>query len=319
MKAIKIILNVLGIIASVFLSILLALFLILAPIVSTVDTFVDPNAALSSMKLDEIVSIEGTDLEETLVERGLSPEIAKDVMKTDAVADVIELYIKDITASLQGDFDTDHMTGDAIRTVVNENIDELIEIAYDNIIEDENHEREEVKQKIISAVDEHADDIAEALPRLEKETVEGMDPSVRSLLVLALSGDLMLYFWIIIAAVSLLLVICRFPRFKGFMWLTVVYFIGGGFALTLGFVLKGFVMSIISRTLEGYESFASPVVNILYKGFSSVGIILVVCAIVFLATFIVGRKVLFAIKRKKAAAVLSSEIKEDDQPVSVGE
>lgn len=305
MKAVKIILNILGIITAVVLSIVLVAVLFVSPVLSAASNLTQPKTitnVITSIDYEKVLVQEG-DLEDSMLEYGIPAESVNELMKSQAVKDVITLYAEDFSAALSGDEIDKSLTPEAIKKVLADNIDEVADIAYSAIKDQAKVEKEEIKTALTTYVDENAENIVSYLPDAKEMFVETVDVQVVETVKLLQNGSIAIAMWVAITLISLAIYGCRFRRFKGFMWLGVVYFIGAVFAITLRILLNTVVLTSIADSLPISADFAIPALNVIFGEVTKIAIILFVISLAFIAAFIVGRVHI----KKKTAAALAAE------------
>lgn len=303
MKALKSICNVLGILIAIVLSLVLLVFLIVSPVFSGVTSLVQ------SETLHNIVR--QIDFSELMVADPSDPSAAMlgELMQTDLMGEVMDLYIDDVLSSLDGTSAQPALTPSAVNALVLEHMDELLPIMREYAGDDPAIDDEILKQVIVSMFD--GESLVTALP---SPADLGITEEVIYALSLIRSKALLTGSIILAAVLSLLVFALRWPRFKGFMWLAVVYIISALFNLA-----SGAGVSVALPTLAaGYDPRLSgvllPILAVLTSAFFTSAAILGVLAIAFILIFVFGRK---ALKKKKLAAAPAAPVAEEVAPVSV--
>lgn len=313
MKALKIIGNIFGVLLSIVLSIVLLAVLIVSPVFTAASDFVKPetiHTVIKNIDYEKILVDNGIDVENSMQEYGIPAEAITDIMESDMVGDVIDLYVKEVEAALAGDMDASYLNADAIKLIAGENIDDLVDIAFQFIPKEEISQdvpvenlKQEIKAGITEYVDTNAEEIVSYLPDVKEMIVQTVDTQVVETIRYIQNGTFTTAVWIAIAVLSLLIFGCRWPRFKGFMWLGVVYLLGTVCTFTLGSVLNGPLLEMILESAPGADIIAVPALDTVQASIVKVGIILAVLTAVFIAAFIVGR--VFLAKKKKAVATVN--------------
>lgn len=312
MKALKIIGNIFGVLFAIVLSLVLLVTLIASPIITAASDFVKPETireVVTTIDYQKVLEDNGIDLGSSMEEFGIPSDAVNQIMQTDAVGDVIELYVKEIEAAIAGE-DVSYITPDAIKQIAGENLPALVDIIFDYIPEEEIPEdmtKEEIKAEVETAfteyIDTNAEEIISYLPDVKEVIVQSVDTQVIETIRYVQNGTFTAAVWIAIAVLSLLIYGCRWPRFKGFMWLGVVYLLGTAVTFALRSVLTGPLLEEILASAPEANIIAVPAIDVVQESIIKVGIILSVLTVLFIATFIVGR--VFLAKRKKAAATVN--------------
>ena len=307
MKAVKIIFNILGIILAIILSVALYAVLVAAPIVSVSSSLLQPEMLHNVVQqVDYEALIEANpDLSGTLQEYGMDTETITAILESDAVEEAMDLYMDDIFAAIEGVGKDPKLTPEAIKQIAADHMDEIVEIAKNYKDPSADVATEEIEAQITQVVEEYADDVVELLPapmELSREIFDEVSEEqavVMESVQILHNGILETVLLIVAIVLSVLIVLCRIKRFKGFMWLGVVYclasFICLGGALTMG------SLSVLVTEVE-----MSPWMLQLMESASKVlsgammtrGLILIGLAVLFIAVFIVGR-IIFVKKREK--------------------
>lgn len=268
-------LNVLGIIMAWLLSIVLVVMLIATPIVFSMlsllnaqtitkvitDVFTAEEAPQPSAEIVKVVTLSettqpagaedvGKDLLTGMFGDKISQEQIGAILSSKAAKELIETYTGDLTNAITGSNQPAQFNAEKLKSIVNDNIDELIQVLQANIPECANMDAAELKSNILKAVDEGAEEIVNALPKPEelKEQLTEDNPALEMALgILAMKNTIMLSMIGVIVVLSGLIFACRIPGLRGFRWLAVDLFVGGGFGAftTVGlFVSKSAVDQI---------------------------------------------------------------------------
>lgn len=305
MKILKIFLNFFGVVLAVFLSILLLTFLILTPVISSATNVITPKTLqkiLTSIDYKEIISENKPDVEINEENTGLPADTIESLMQSDTAKDIIELYTNDVSAMLSGENNAKSFTPEAIKDIINDNIDEISDITFE-LTKEENPQitKEEIKTEILKDVDKSAEELSKLLPDTEELiNVDSMDEQTLNALKTLADGSMRLYIIGTVLILSLLIYGCRFMRFKGFMWLAVVYILGAVFAFVARIASNTLWRTVIADSLPFSPDIIAPAVSIALSQFIIIGIVLLVCAAAFITAFVFGRKNL-----KKQNTVLS--------------
>lgn len=287
MKALKSICNVFGILIAIVLSLVLLVFLIVSPVFSGVTSLVRSetlHGIVRQIDFSELIVADPSDP---------SAAILGELMQTELIDEVMELYIDDVLSYLDGSTQS-ALTADTINSLVQTHMDELLPIMREYAGADPAIDDETLKQVIVSMFDGEA--LIEMLP---SPADLGITEEVIFALSLVRSNVLLTGSIILFAVLSLLIFCLRWPRFKGFMWLAVVYIIGALFNLTSGAGVSVAIPTLVSGYEPGLSGVLSPVLAVLTRSFLINGAVLGVLAIVFIVIFALGRK---ALKKKKLAA-----------------
>ena len=270
-------LNVLGIIVAWLLSIVLVLMLLVTPIIFSAlsllngqtiakvvtDVFTAGQEAQPSAETAEIVTLSNTtpsaaaedagkDLLAGMFGDSVSQEQMSAIMSSNAVKELIEAYTGDLTNAITGGNQAAAFNADKIKSIVNENIDEIVQVLQANVPECANMSAEELKNNIQKTVNENAEQIINALPKpeeLKKQLVESVPALEAAMEILAMKKTIKLVIIGAIVVLSGLIFACRIPGLRGFRWLAVNLFVGGGLNLftTVGLLISKSAVSQIAK------------------------------------------------------------------------
>ena len=94
----------------------------------------------------------------------LTPDQVSAILDSKAAKELIEAYTEDLTGAFAGGDQAASFNAEKIKSIVNENIDDIVEVLQQNVPELAGKTAEELKKEITKAVDDNADKIIEALP-----------------------------------------------------------------------------------------------------------------------------------------------------------
>ncbi len=348
MKALKIILNVFGIIFSSILSVILVAVLLVAPIFSAGTAFTKPKTIkkiITSIDLSEVFSAgDGSyslpdeekvssaptvvalgyggsltadsvedeveeQFKDSLEERGVPAEILEKLMETEAVDQILDLISEDIAAALKGDA-SGKLTPEMITKIIKDNIDEIATIIYDYVGEEKGVSLAEVKAQIEAQASSMAPEIVGALDGV-KQSISASDELNETVKVLA-SGAPALGIWGLIALLTGLIYLLRFPRFKGLIWLGSVYGVGALFSL-LCFAFVGTAAGGLLESMMGNAAILTPLIKVVSASYGWMALAYFLIA----AAAITGFILLQIRRKKKSAACEAAAMEAELEPIAV--
>lgn len=270
-------LNVLGIVVAWILSIVLVLMLLVTPIVFSAlsllngqtiakvvtDVFTVGQEARSSAESVEIVTLSNTtqsaaaedvgkDMLTGMFGDSVSQEQIGAIMSSNAVKELIEAYTGDLTNAITGSNQQAQFNAEKLKSIVNDNIDDIVQVLQTNIPECANMDVAELRSTILKAVNENAEQIVSALPKPEevKEQLIQSNPAMEMALeILSMKNTIKLAIIGVVVVLSGLIFVCRIPGMRGFRWLAVNLFVGGGLNLltTVGLFVSKTAVSEIAK------------------------------------------------------------------------
>lgn len=281
--------NVFGILVSIVLSLILLVMLITTPIISGATSL---SQEKTIHKLVESIDIAGF----IEVEEG-DPTAA--LVDTEFFREVLDRYVSDLLAELDGE-PQDHLSLDVLNELKEEHEDELVDFMRALLLTDESISEELLTDDLIrESLDEFYGELASALVA-ELPTLQdlGVDQEVVAGITLLRSKMVQTTMIVIVAVLSLLILGCRWPRFKGFMWLAVDYILACPVIVLLRGAMGVAVSMVLTDDLAGLDGVLDPILVVLKKSLTTGLLIYLVLAVVFVLVFVFGRKAL-----KKRAVV----------------
>lgn len=300
----KKVLNGFGIFFGIILSIVLVLNLIVAPILLSTLSLVTPKTitnALENIDATQFLDISEQDAESEAISSLLSSKAAKEV---------ISLYATDVINSLGSKPAEVKLTADALKTIIEENIDEIV-----NIVKlsagDEDITDEQIKQQIETTIADGADEILANLPN-PKDLVAQMteqNPEIQMLLNIvgnakrikaAIIGEVVL--------ISALVFVCRLYKFKGVRWLSVDLFVATGIM-----ILVCAALLLGSGAVSGLAGSESEIVGVIVGSVASsltTGVVIRTAVMLFAAIGLMVASVFIKKAINKKAEVIAIPVEE---------
>lgn len=266
------ILNVFGVLAAIPLSLILLAWLICAPMLASAASMVRPDHLRSvAESLDFSALMEG-------VEGDIATEA---LVKTETMGELVGMYVEDVLAQTEGSAPGTVLNEASVRATVEAHMDELI-VMLRLVAEQEGVTEpitdEMARQLIQQILDENLTDILSELPTAEDIGLKSEEVMVT---LTFLRSSFMVGVVIVAAILSLLLFVFRLYRFRGFVWLSVIYLLAAGFT---ALVHQGLGVAVQILT-EGNEQLAMLVSAVLSGGLmwgavalAVVGVLCAVCA-----------------------------------------
>lgn len=223
----KKVLNVFGIIIAWILSIILVLLLFVTPITLSTLSLVKPKELCETIKdvdLSQIIE---------LMELELPDEQSQQVMelfRSDAVQELYETYIDSVFAALDSNMPQVALDEAKIQQIVRDNIDELYSFALNSIPDVKDYPEAEAKALLESYMITAFQGYAQSLPSGEALRQEMFGDEADAQMVMSLISQIdtiKLSYVGILVFLSLLIFVCRLPRWRGFRWLSTNLFIAG--------------------------------------------------------------------------------------------
>lgn len=289
MKAFKFILNFFGILLAIILSIITLGTLIITPIISSASSFLQTDT------LHKMISdINLSDMFESYITESapdswddLDVEFIDEFMSSELVKDIIDLYLNNLLGIVEQDR-IDSINQEQIDMLLNKHMPEMISIIRPRIPAELPVTDAEITQYATSALTPILVELVALLPTLEDL---GLDSTTISILHMLHNGTLLRYTIYAVLILSLLIVLCRFPRFKGFGWLSVAYLLATLILFLLGQNAQNIISALLSEEfLEKTDFLLQPLLNLFRSNFLLVARNTLIVTVACLLVFILGRK-----------------------------
>jgi len=283
-KVIKWIGNALGILMAAILSLILMAMLILAPVVSA------GGSLLQAENLQQVVNdIDFTEVIKGSIEEGsVEGELLNELMETKLMEELLALYVEDFFAVLDGENVQKKLTADTLKNLMNDHMEELLPIMKSYIGVDIPLPEETLSNLVSQMLEAEAEEIIEMLPSPEDL---GLDESVVMTVRALREGILLKALIIVIAVLSLLIVLCRFVRFKGFMWLGVGYCLPAAMVLAAALFIRNYGAALINELVPEAEVILECVLSVLTSQMLKGTGVIAGAGVIFILIFALGRRI----------------------------
>ena len=301
MNAVKKIFNVLGILVSVVLSVILAAVLLVAPLLSTTTALVQTETLHNMVGQVDFAQ---------LLPDGTGDEMVDAILQTEFMDDLVQLCVDDMLAALEGTGQRS-LTNQALVGLAEVHMDELIPIFRPYALEMAKQSIEIpdgvsvnwdvlLTDEIISSaalqyLSENGEDLLTSFPTPEDL---GIDQNVTAALAAVRSGALHTANIVLAAILTVLILLCRWVRFKGFMWTGVVYILFGAIDLVYSFGLKEFDFSILFTDMPELTGLVPILLSSMVPPLVRTSAVITALGVLFVVIFIVGRIILKKIKAR---------------------
>lgn len=341
----KKVLNVFGILFSVVFSVVLIPVLVATPVVSALSGFTQPEAiqeVVANVDYGEIIDTAlitaDPEMAEQLEEIGFSGDTVQELMETDTVGDVLDVYVEDMFAVLEGEEIGSSFSAETIQDIISENKEELLPFVNQFVGMQTGGEvtvsDEEAEKMLDTLMEEHGDVVMDMLPTAEElgivvpdasqdvvedgtiadtsvGTPEATEPvrspaiadsftvdtgfgeiNIIDVLQSLHNGFYVRVFILVAAVLSVLILLCRWVRFKGFMWIGVVYLIAAGLSLLATFPVKTLSLAeMMGESMGGFDIMES-IIPVFVAGMNKGTVILASVGVGAILIFTVARIIL---------------------------
>lgn len=213
----------------------------------------------------------GKDVLSDLFGDNLTPDQVSAILNSKAAKELIEAYTEDLTGAFAGSDQAASLNAEKVKSIVNENIDEIVEVLQKNVPELAGKSAEELKQEITKTVNENADKFVEALPDpadLKQQLSEENPMLETAMIVIGKRNTVKLALIAAILVLSGLIFACRLPGTRGFSWLAVDLFTAGGLGMLITVALK-MASSALGSSIDTYGADLVSLVGVLLGSFTT--------------------------------------------------
>ncbi len=161
----------------------------------------------------------------------VSPEILDELLSSKAAQEFIKAYTGDVVNAFTGSGKAPRLDAEKVKSIVKNNMDEIVDIVRELNPDLSDSDIAQLKDSITKAVDEQAQQLVQALPEPEeiKQGLMESSPELRTAFdILAAKNAIKLAVIGVIVLLSGLIFVCRLWGLRGFRWLAVDLFVGGG-------------------------------------------------------------------------------------------
>ena len=238
-------------------------------------------------------------------------EMFTKLLASDAMAELLSAYAKDVTNAIAGKDAQKEFTPELLAEVVQNNIDEIVEIvSAGQELTDE--QKAQLKEQIQTGVVDKAEEIVEEMPSAEeiKDSILESNQDVEVLFViLAMRNRIK---GAIVGAIILLCVLIfalRFSGFRGLRWLSTDLFVAGACNVVISVILAVGSSAIVgvmagaNAAGDGIDGIVGKMLTQLTQGVIIRTAIILVAAIVLLVVYKLLKKAL----QKKSLVVAEAE------------
>lgn len=295
--------NVLGIVASAVLSVVLVLVLTVLPTVLSALSLLTPQTLVNAVSKVDFGEMILSMAEESGAD--MDTEQAKQLgtfFSTDAAKEILKVYTQNVFDILGGESDTQGLTPDLLRQLVDENMDGIAKALRESGGKYAQMSEQELVDDIQKSINEKAEDIIEMLPdpqELRESLTEEALPVSLELLRKSVISAAKLSLIGIAVVLSLMIFGCRFVQWRGLKWLAVDLLVAG--------VLSGGICAVLGvgkSLVDVFDQTGSWVQVLLDSLFSSLSAGATVRTVIMLAiaAVLLTAYILICKNRKKQTA-----------------
>lgn len=321
MKIVVKILNILGTILASLVTPVLILLMIVTPVVEIAVSFFDGNRLMSLVEDVDIVSVlkQDDDYHELPAAFGVEDETFEEILRSDTISDIVAFYIDDAMEVVSGDKKKSELTAEKIKSIFDKNMDEIAKIVRETDPGSAAKTDSQIKEEMHKRIDRNFEKIADKLPPADTvvkklEQSGGLGEGEMRKAIFFVRNDLLPLFIGMVVFLSILILVGKFYRFKGFIWLGIVYIFSGA----VMFVIASSVGPAISSALPDAQAlvrvadtFITTVTNKYAVAYAMIGAALIVVYIILKLAVVNARK-------EEKAPVMTEQVKINFKPQPQG-
>lgn len=273
--------NTLTIILAVLLSITFVFTAISAVISAAVVSLVDKDTIASYVEVIDYKEIieSDDDISDALEKYKVKEDAVEEIIKSDAVAEIIDIYAKQFTDFIEGN-EPEEFTVDDLKDIVEDNMDELVEIANKHMTN--KLDEAEIERRILKAIDENAEEIVEVMPSVDM-IIEESDSTAIDIIKFVFNPAIPVIFTICSVILLVLVFVCRIRNAQGFIWTAIDCFLS---FLFLGIFTGIAAVYLEPLILDSYVGISSVIGLAFDSAFTALGIGIGILAVLSILSFI---------------------------------
>lgn len=215
---------------SVLLSIVLVVMVVLTAVINSLSDFVRPEnirEELASMDISKTLGGESL-IGEIIGEKVVDLEVIDAVLESEGVKEIVGTYVDGIVAVINGDEVEKTLDYESIKSVLEDNKEEIIGLLDENT-NDDAITRAELEEKFDSFVANDLPEVVENIPQPEevRKYVEKVPSPVMKIVSLFMDGTLTKICMFISIGLAVIIFLLNISGIKGFIWLGIDAIVSG--------------------------------------------------------------------------------------------
>ncbi len=277
------------------------------PIAATIQRVTIPDNISNVLgEIDFTKLIENNvDLQKQIEGMGIPPEAINEVMHSEVVGDIVEMYAHDVGNVIEGSAEESTFSTEAVMGILNDNIDEIAAFTRQYVPGADLVDEKELKEQLQQNLQEQSVAVTEMLPSVAdlKQSTEGGGVRYGNLTslkngIVFVRESLTPILYAVICVLAVLIVILQYRELRGF-WRTGVTFTSAGVTTLLLAVSAEGILKLTEGSIPAEAiSLLKPLVQVFSRGFFTFAITYLSIGAVCMATF--GVALLIRKKRRKA-------------------
>ncbi len=308
-KTVKQVFRVLGIIASILLSIIFVLMLIVTPIYSAVTSLLKPQNITEIIRnidyMEILLSNDQTlDAIDDIIEdsTGMKSDIKtyiEPILESDIAEEIVSICVEDITGIISGETTEYTLNKQTLSGIVNKHMDEVITLIRENAPEGATIPEEEIRKIVIETVDTYGGDLIEALPKPKEIHSMAKELQEETPVMILTNGYISYILYGIIALLAVAIFFCLYGRGRGFLCIGIDALVAALFLFAFAALVNASgVLTELLKSVPEIEELLTPVIDLFLSKTLIASLVIAILGVLCIAAYIVC----IIYKNKRAAA-----------------
>ncbi len=308
-KTAKKVFRVLGVIASILLSIVFVAMLIATPIYSAAVSMLTPRNITEIIRNidyvelllenEEVMDAVGDAIEDST---GIKSEIktyVEPIMESGIAEEIVTIYVEDITAIIDGDVTEYTINKQTLTGLVDKHMDEIVDLVEENAPEGTVIPKEEIKKTVNETVDTYGEQLIEAMPKPKEVYSMAQEIKKETPIIMLASGSVSYILYGIIALLAVLIFFCLFGGGRGFLCIGIDALIAALFLFAFAALINGSGLLVeLLGSIPGIEELLTPIISLFLSNTMTAAIIVAIAGVLSIVAYILC----IIYKSKRAAA-----------------
>lgn len=300
--------NVIGTVFAAILSILLFASLVFTSLFYGISDFSRPETLVdiaTNINAEKLL-ISNQMVAGAVEESGLNPDAVDKLLKTKAVKELLSVYSNSVISCIENKELVEKLTPERVNKLARENVGELADVVKETVPAARKFSEGRLREIILMTVDKYSSEIVSALPAPESFGEVASEYGETAAFDADLRIRFIIGFVIVCVIIAALIYLCRFRRFKGFLWIGITSGASAVVTALFAVVLGG--ENLVGRIMDSIPSgsvFTTPIMSHISNTLYCCTLILLGCSVLFIGLFILTYKL--TEKRRAHASALPDE------------
>lgn len=301
--------NIIGTVFAAILSILLFASLVFTSLFCGISDFSRPETLvdIATNINGEKLLVSNQMVARAVEESGLNPDAVDKLLKTKAVKELLSVYSNSVISSVENKEPAEKLTPERVNKIARENVGELADVVKETVPAARKLSEGRLREIILMTVDKYSSEIVSVLPSPESLGEVASEYGGTAAFDAELRIRFIIGFVIVCVIIAALIYLCRFRRFKGFLWIGITS--GASAVVTALFAVVFGGEKLVGRIMDSIPSgsvFTTPIMSHISNTLYCCTLILLGCSVLFIGLFILTYKL--TKKRRVHASALPDDM-----------